>query len=184
MLCPNCNLISQTPAGSSSGSAVGVAAGFAPISIGTETDGSTVYPGNRAGVYSLKLSHGAVSMDGCLPCHPFYDCHSLFAQAPEDLLVSTKLILGEARVSSTSAESWEGRRIGVLDFDTWKLHAGEIRLNEDFNNQVVCIMLLPYKTVADLTLMSRNQNLRVPSKKLNRVVALWFTMCTCQLFVG
>lgn len=147
MLCPNCKY--QTPAGSSSGSAVGVAAGFAPISIGTETDGSTVYPANRAGLYSLKLSHGALSLDGCLPFHPFYDCHSLFAKAPQDLIVSTELILDGAKVSSASTESWQGRRIGVLDFDTWKLGEGDIKPNEDFNKQIVCIMILPYMAVTD-----------------------------------
>lgn len=82
-------------------------------------------------------------MDGCLPFHPFYDCHSLFAKAPQDLSVSTKLILGEARVSSASIELWEGRRIGVLDFDTWKLDEGDIKPNGDFNKQVVCIRILP-----------------------------------------
>lgn len=38
----------QTPASSSAGSAVSVAAGFAPIALATETDGSVVQPANRA----------------------------------------------------------------------------------------------------------------------------------------
>jgi Amidase len=40
--------------GSSSGSAVAVAAGFSPISIGTETMDSLVVPSDRAALYTIK----------------------------------------------------------------------------------------------------------------------------------
>jgi Asp-tRNA(Asn)/Glu-tRNA(Gln) amidotransferase A subunit family amidase len=42
---------SYTPYGSSSSSGAGATAGFAPVSIGTESDGSLVQPGTRAGLY-------------------------------------------------------------------------------------------------------------------------------------
>lgn len=48
------------PGGSSSGSAVGVSAGFAPLSLGTETPGSICMPENRVGLYSTKVTSGTI----------------------------------------------------------------------------------------------------------------------------
>lgn len=56
----------QSPAGSSSGSAVSVAARFAPIALGTETDGSLVQPAPQAGLYALKPAPGKVSVNSSL----------------------------------------------------------------------------------------------------------------------
>ena len=52
--------------GSSSGAAAAVAAGFAPLSVGTECCGSLVTPANRAGLYALKCGLDQVDMEGCL----------------------------------------------------------------------------------------------------------------------
>ncbi|RSL51275.1 hypothetical protein CEP54_011483 [Fusarium duplospermum] len=52
----------QGPVGSSSGSAVSVAAGFAPVSLSTEFDGSIVMPAARAGLYAIKLFLKASTM--------------------------------------------------------------------------------------------------------------------------
>lgn len=46
--------------GSSSGSAVGVSAGFAAGAIGTETDGSIKDSASRAGLYAIKTTVGLV----------------------------------------------------------------------------------------------------------------------------
>ncbi|KAK0702550.1 amidase signature domain-containing protein [Apiosordaria backusii] len=51
----------STPGGSSTGSAVGVSAGMAPVALGTETDGSIVVPSDRASLYSVKITIGGVS---------------------------------------------------------------------------------------------------------------------------
>ncbi|KAK3319387.1 putative glutamyl-tRNA amidotransferase subunit A [Apodospora peruviana] len=51
----------SSPAGSLSGSAVGVSAGYAPLSIGTETDGSLICPAGRAALYAHHRS--AVFLD-------------------------------------------------------------------------------------------------------------------------
>ena len=64
---------SQNPMGSSSGPAVGVSAGYAPISIGTETDGSLVLPANRAALYTLKPTIPFISREGIVPISSFCD---------------------------------------------------------------------------------------------------------------
>jgi amidase len=55
------------PGGSSSGSAVAVAAGLAAVSIGTETSGSLLSPANANGLVTVKPTVGLISRAGILP---------------------------------------------------------------------------------------------------------------------
>jgi amidase len=59
--------LDRNPSGSSSGSAVGLSAGFAPLAVGTETDGSIVSPSSACGVVGIKPTHGLVSRAGIVP---------------------------------------------------------------------------------------------------------------------
>ncbi|SFP96827.1 amidase [Tranquillimonas alkanivorans] len=56
-----------SPGGSSSGSAVAVAAGLVPLAIGSDTGGSVRIPSALCGITGMKPSHGAVSLDGVAP---------------------------------------------------------------------------------------------------------------------
>ena len=56
-----------TPGGSSSGSAVAVAAGLCAASIGTETSGSLLYPASQNGLVTVKPTVGLISRAGILP---------------------------------------------------------------------------------------------------------------------
>ena len=57
----------RNPSGSSSGSAVAVAAGLAPLAIGSETDGSIVCPASACGIVGIKPTTGLVSRTGIVP---------------------------------------------------------------------------------------------------------------------
>jgi amidase len=57
----------RNPSGSSSGSAAAVAAGLAPLTVGTETDGSIVSPAAACGVVGIKPTVGLVSRSGIVP---------------------------------------------------------------------------------------------------------------------
>ena len=59
--------LDRNPSGSSSGSAVGVAADFCAAAIGTETDGSIVSPASIVGIVGLKPTVGLVSRRGIVP---------------------------------------------------------------------------------------------------------------------
>jgi amidase len=59
--------LDRNPSGSSSGSAAGLSAGFAPLAIGTETDGSIVSPSSACGVVGIKPTLGLVSRSGIVP---------------------------------------------------------------------------------------------------------------------
>ncbi len=57
----------RNPSGSSSGSAVGLAAALAPLAVGSETDGSVLSPAGACGVVGLKPTVGLVSRSGIVP---------------------------------------------------------------------------------------------------------------------
>jgi allophanate hydrolase len=66
--------------GSSSGSAVAVAAGEADIAIGTDTAGSGRVPAGLQGVVGIKPTVGVVSVDGVVPACESYDCVTILAR--------------------------------------------------------------------------------------------------------
>ncbi|MCG7608781.1 MULTISPECIES: allophanate hydrolase [Mycobacterium] len=65
--------------GSSSGSAVAVALGFADIAIGTDTAGSGRVPAGLQGIVGIKPTLGLVSTEGVIPACASYDCVTIFA---------------------------------------------------------------------------------------------------------
>lgn len=82
------------PSGSSSGSAVGVSAGFAPASLGSETDGSIVSPAARAAAYGIKPSIGLVSRSGVIPIAASQDTVGPIAKSTYDAALLLQIIAG------------------------------------------------------------------------------------------
>jgi amidase len=76
--------LERNPSGSSSGSAVGVAAGLAPIAVGTETDGSIVCPSSACGVVGIKPTLGLVSRSGIVPISAAQDTAGPMARSVAD----------------------------------------------------------------------------------------------------
>jgi aspartyl-tRNA(Asn)/glutamyl-tRNA(Gln) amidotransferase subunit A len=63
----------RIPGGSSSGSAVAVAAGLACAAIGTDTGGSVRIPAGLCGLVGLKTTHGLISRHGLVELCPTHD---------------------------------------------------------------------------------------------------------------
>jgi len=63
----NPHVLDRSPGGSSSGSGAAVAAGLAPLAVGTETDGSILCPAAFCGVVGIKPTVGRVSRSGVVP---------------------------------------------------------------------------------------------------------------------
>ena len=70
---------SHTPGGSSSGSAAAVAAGLAPLALGTQTIGSIVRPAGFCGVLGFKPSRERISRQGVIPLSASLDHVGFFA---------------------------------------------------------------------------------------------------------
>ncbi len=77
--------LERTPGGSSSGSAAAVACGMCLGALATQTGGSITRPASYCGVYSLKPTHGRVSVDGVLPLAPSLDHIGVMANSVRDL---------------------------------------------------------------------------------------------------
>ena len=76
--------LDRTPSGSSSGSGVAAASGFAAITIGTETDGSIVSPSSACGVVGIKPGVGVVSRQGIIPIAASQDSPGPMTRTVED----------------------------------------------------------------------------------------------------
>ena len=70
----------RLPGGSSSGSAVAVAAGLVPFALGTDTAGSVRVPASYCGVFGMRPTHGRVDNAGVVPLAPSYDTVGWFAR--------------------------------------------------------------------------------------------------------
>jgi aspartyl-tRNA(Asn)/glutamyl-tRNA(Gln) amidotransferase subunit A len=76
---------SRIAGGSSGGSAVAVAVGAVDLATGTDTAGSVRIPAAWCGVLGLKVTHGAVPLDGCRALAPSLDAAGLLARDLEVL---------------------------------------------------------------------------------------------------
>jgi amidase len=113
-------IICQSPGGSSTGSAVSVAAGFAPLAIGTETIGSIVTPTGRAGLYALKPTVGDVDMGGVLGISTAFDSAGPMAKSARDLLPLVELMLRTPRNFKVEEDFGE-LKMGFVDPKVWVL---------------------------------------------------------------
>ena len=84
----------RLPGGSSSGSAVAVAAGLVDFALGTDTGGSVRVPAAFCGVHGFRPSHGRIPLDGVLPFAPSYDTVGWFAREAETLARVGGVLLG------------------------------------------------------------------------------------------
>lgn len=82
------------PGGSSSGSAVAVAAGIVPLALGTDTAGSGRVPAALNNIVGLKPSLGLVSTTGVVPACRSLDCVSIFALTTDDASTALSVIAG------------------------------------------------------------------------------------------
>src|SRR4051812_35822985 len=80
------------PGGSSSGSAVAVAAGLVPLAVGTDTAGSGRVPAMLNNIVGLKPSLGLVSTCGVVPACRTLDCVSIFALTTEDAWTALSVV--------------------------------------------------------------------------------------------
>ena len=134
--------VHRVAGGSSSGSAVAVAAGLAPAAIGSDTGGSIRIPASLCGLTGLKPTYGLVSLAGVVPLATTLDSIGPLTRTVDDTVLLMAAIAGpDARDPSTLPSPYldfaamsdaspeiKGARIAVLPFD---------RLPQDIEADVV-----------------------------------------------
>jgi aspartyl-tRNA(Asn)/glutamyl-tRNA(Gln) amidotransferase subunit A len=114
----------RVPGGSSGGSSAAVAAGFAPLALGTDTGGSIRQPAALCGVVGMKPTYGAVSRYGLIAFGSSLDQIGPFALTVRDAALLLEVICAHDACDSTSvalpepirvpdATDLRGVRIGV-----------------------------------------------------------------------
>ena len=83
------------PSGSSSGSAVAVAARYLDLTVGTETDGSLMSPAISNGLVTLKPTVGLISRSGILPLSHVQDSAGPMANSVEDCVLLLQAMAGK-----------------------------------------------------------------------------------------
>jgi amidase len=95
----------RNPSGSSSGSGVAVAAGLAPLAIGTETDGSIVSPAAACGIVGIKPTVGLVSRTGIVPVSAAQDTAGPMARTVADAAALLSALAGQDDADAATAVS-------------------------------------------------------------------------------
>ncbi len=119
----------RNPCGSSSGSAVAVAASLSSVAVGTETNGSVVCPSSVNGIVGIKPTLGLISRGGIIPIAHSQDTAGPMARTVEDAAVLLNAMVGmdpadplahsfpqsvPDYAGNLSKDALNGARIGVL----------------------------------------------------------------------
>ena len=105
--------------GSSGGSAVAVATGMGPLSVGSDTRGSIRIPAACCGVTGLKPTRGLVSVDGVVPLSPSLDHVGPIARTAAECALMLEVMAGPryaGRFVKAARKSAKGMRVGVSEF--------------------------------------------------------------------
>lgn len=123
-LCRNPYALDRSAGGSSSGSGAAVAAGFAPLAVGTETDGSITCPAALNGLVGLKPTVGSIPGAGIVPISHRQDTAGPMTRSIRDAALMFAVLSGQPTGAPLPTPDVSGLRIGIARSSMWGHHPG------------------------------------------------------------
>ncbi len=122
---------SRCPCGSSSGTAVAVAAGYVPFALGSETNGSILCPASQCGVVGIKPSAGLVPGGGVVPLSSRQDVVGPMAISVAAAAAVLEVIADGQPEYPLDAAALDGAKLGIArGISSRGFHAGAAQLFE------------------------------------------------------
>ena len=144
-------ILDRNPVGSSSGSAVAVAANLCSVAVGTETDGSIVAPASGNGVVGLKPTVGLLSRAGIIPISQTQDTAGPIARTVRDAAILLGALTGqEAEDKATLKSEGKAFKDYAQFLDVNALKGKRIGIEKDWKSVNTDINTLYHQTLAKL----------------------------------
>ena len=105
----------HTPGGSSSGSAVSVAARMCPVAMGSQTVGSVLRPASYNGIVGLKPTYGRVSRRGVVPVSWSLDTVGWMGRTVEDMALLLQVMAGPDELDPVASKLPAGDYLSDLE---------------------------------------------------------------------
>jgi aspartyl-tRNA(Asn)/glutamyl-tRNA(Gln) amidotransferase subunit A len=115
------------PGGSSSGSGAGLAAGFFPAALGTDTGGSVRNPASMCGIVGMKPTYGRVSRRGVVPLAQSLDHVGPMTRTVRDNAMLLGVIAGHDPADPASADEPVDDYLAAIDAGVRGLRIGALR---------------------------------------------------------
>jgi amidase len=132
----NPHALDYSPAGSSGGTGVAIAAGYAPLGYGTDTGGSIRGPSTNNGIVGLKPTHGLMSRAGIIPLALSFDTGGPMARTVYDIAVSINVTTGvDPRDDATKKSEGKTEKDYTKFLDAGALKGARIGVARDFMGQ-------------------------------------------------
>ncbi|KAL5791159.1 hypothetical protein ACOSQ2_006047 [Xanthoceras sorbifolium] len=142
-------VLSADPSGSSSGSAISVAANMAAVSLGTETDGSILCPSSSNSIVGIKPTVGLTSRAGVIPVSPRQDTIGPICRTVADAVYVLDVIAGSDYNDPATKEAskyipyggykqflkpcgLKGKRLGIVRNPFFTIFAQQLNLTQAF----------------------------------------------------
>ncbi len=163
-------VLDRSPCGSSSGSAVAVAANLCAVAVGTETDGSIIAPASFCGLVGMKPTVGLLSRSGIIPISKTQDTAGPMTRSVKDAAILLGVLAGqdpndpvtlESQGKSVTdytqflnAQGLSGKKIGI-EKSFLKGHEGVVALYQ----QAIEVLKKQGATVVEIELLKETREL-------------------------